>query len=265
MTSTGPEDLHSVTARRVIDSFIQRHEISWELAFAGLALVFVELGFVDPADAQQSSFISTVEWAITGVFAVEFVVRLWAAPQRLAHLRGHWIDVVSLIPPARWLRPFRLLRLLRLVRAFAGVGRAVGHVGRMATHRGLVWMVVAWFAVTVITSIGLYTAEHGINPAFDDSSDAVWWGVVTLTTVGYGDVYPLTPEGRIAAMMLLILGIGLYSAITAAITSYFVAQGSSSSATVGELERLAALRDRGALTDDEYAQAKTLALSQPNR
>jgi len=244
-----------------LDRFIQRHEVAWELAFAGLAIAFVVLGFVEPGDQTQMTALAIAEWSITAIFATEFVVRLWVAPDRVAHLRRHVIDLVALVPPARWLRPFRLLRLLRLVRAFAGVSRVVAHVGRLASHQGLVWMVAAWLAVTTLAAIGMYIAEHGVNAAFDDPLDAIWWSVVTLSTVGYGDVYPLTPEGRVAAMSLMILGIGLYSAITAAVTSYFITQGGSQDSTAGDLERLAALHARGELTDDEFSVAKALALS----
>jgi voltage-gated potassium channel len=72
----------------------------------------------------------------------------------------------------------------------------------------------------VICSIFLYAAENGVNDAIDSPLDALWWGIVTLTTVGYGDVYPVTGEGRIAASVLMLLGIGLFSAITATVTSF---------------------------------------------
>lgn len=120
-------------------------------------------------------------------------------------------------------------------------------------------MVAAWAAVTILASIAMYTAEHGVNTAFDDPLDAVWWAVVTLSTVGYGDAYPLTAEGRVAAMALMVLGIGLYSAITAAVTSYFITQGGSSS-LASALERVTALRDRDALTDADFERAKALLL-----
>ena len=110
-------------------------------------------------------------------------------------------------------------------------------MGRLASHRGLVWLIAAWLGVTVLASIGLYSAEHGINEAIAEPLDAVWWAIVTLSTVGYGDVYPVTAEGRVAAMALMVLGIGLYSAITAAITSYFVSQGVRSGSLVDNLER----------------------------
>ena len=129
-------------------------------------------------------------------------------------------------------------------------------MGRLASHRGLVWLIAAWLGVTVLASIGLYSAEHGINEAIAEPLDAVWWAIVTLSTVGYGDVYPVTAEGRVAAMALMVLGIGLYSAITAAITSYFVSQGVRSGSLVDNLERLEGLRDRGSLTDDDFRAAK---------
>lgn len=249
-----------VTLRARLHRFVERHEVAWELGFAALAVVFVALGFFEPADPRQMDTIVAVEWGITVAFAAEFSLRLWAAPHRRLHLKGHWIDLVSLIPPARFLRPFRLLRLLRLVRSFAGIARAMGHLDRLASHRGLIWLIAAWIGVTILASIGLYSAEHGINEAVAEPLDAVWWAIVTLSTVGYGDVYPLTSEGRIAAMALMVLGIGLYSAITAAVTSYFVSQGATSDSLVGDLERLEALRDRGALTDADFRAAKTTLL-----
>ena len=118
----------------------------------------------------------------------------------------------------------------------------------------------------VICSIALYAAEHGINKAIDSPFDALWWGVVTLSTVGYGDVYPITPEGKLAAMVLMLLGIGLFSAITATATSYLISTGrppdpSRGGQVVDELERLAGLREQGSLNDDEFALAKKRLLA----
>lgn len=139
------------------------------------------------------------------------------------------------------------------------------HVQGMARHRGFAWLIVAWLSVMVICSIGLYAAEHGINKAIESPFDALWWGITTLSTVGYGDVYPVTPEGRLAAMVLMLLGIGLFSAITATATSYLISTGRPSDKSrggqfVAELERLAVLREQGSLTDDEFGLAKVRLL-----
>jgi voltage-gated potassium channel len=190
------------------NEFVLRHEVAWELAFAALAVVFVAMAFV-PVTPEQEDALGFVEWAITAVFAAEFLARFYATRARRAYLRSHWIDLISVVPPARWLRPFRLLRLLRLVRAFAGIGRAMTHVQRMANHRGLLWMIVAWLGVMVLTSMGFYAAENGFNSAVQSPLDALWWGLVTMTTVGYGEIYPKTAEGRVAAAVLLVLGIAL--------------------------------------------------------
>src|SRR6266545_567888 len=210
--------------------FIKRHEIAWELAFAVLAVVFVALAFVPVEAGSRAEWaVQMAEWVITGIFVLEFGSRLFVAPDRGGYLRGHWVDLISLVPPARWLRPFRLLRLLRLLRAFAGVGRALVLVERLARHRGLIWVLLAWLAVMLLCSIGLYIAEKGANAAVDSPLDALWWGITTMTTVGYGDVYPVTHEGRIAAVILMVLGIGLFSAVTATVTSFLIAgEGSAS-------------------------------------
>jgi voltage-gated potassium channel len=248
--------------RDSFNAFVARHDIAWELAMGALAIVFVALGFlIDEAGSGAKPGLELLELAITAVFVAEFTARFAAAHDRRQYLRGHWIDLVALAPPIRATRVLRLLRLLRLIRAFAGVYRAAMHLQGIARHRGFAWMVVAWLAVMAICSVALYAAEHGINRAIESPFDALWWGVVTISTVGYGDVYPVTTEGRLAAMVLMVLGIGLFSAITATATSYLLSTGRPRDETGGgrlveEMERLSALREQGSLTDEEFSRAK---------
>lgn len=252
--------LRRMDARQRYTAFVARHEVAWELAFAALAVVFVALAFVPaaPGSAEENA-IYALEWVITGIFVAEFSSRLWASPNRTAYVRGHWIDLISCIPPARWLRWFRLLRLLRLVRAFAGVGRALTSVDRLARHKGLVWLLVGWVGVMFLCAAGLYIAENGVNAAIRSPFDALWWGLTTMTTVGYGDVYPTTEEGRIAAAVLMILGIGLYSVVTATVTSFLIVDEEHGDLS-GQLQRLAALHADGHLSDEEFTIAKRQVL-----
>ena len=117
------------------------------------------------------------------------------------------------------------------------------------------WLFALWLSVAVICSLWLYAAEAETNEAITSPLDALWWGIVTLTTVGYGDVYPRTGEGRIAAMILMVVGISLYSAITATITSILIA-GRTEPTAVDQLERLARMARDGSLTPDEFERAK---------
>jgi voltage-gated potassium channel len=243
-------------------AFIERHDVAWELTFAAMAVMFVAVGFfADEAREPLRATLDAVGWLLTGLFAVEFMTRFAASYDRPAYLRGHWIDVVALLPVAREIRVLRLLRLLRLVRAFAGIYRALGHVGRMAQHRGLAWIFVAWLAVMVICSLALFTAEKGINNAVNSPLDALWWGIVTLTTVGYGDVVPKTPEGRVIASVLMLLGVGLFSAITATLTSFLIQGGGHPASEIPErLRVLDELRAANAVTEAEYRARRTAIL-----
>jgi voltage-gated potassium channel len=238
--------------------FIAGHEVAWELVMAALAIVFVIAGFL--AEEGVEPWLA-IDLALNVLFAVEFGTRLAASYDRRAYLRGHWIDAVALIPAIRGVRLLRLLRLLRLARAFASFYRAMASFERLARHRNLLWLFFAWFAVAMICSTTLFLAENGVNPAIQTPGDAAWWGVVTLTTVGYGDTFPITPEGRLAGGALMILGITLFAAITGTITSFIVATGekeqSEGLSVATRLRELDALHRDGVITDDEFLPRRT--------
>jgi voltage-gated potassium channel len=245
------------------NAFIDRHEIAWELGMAFLAVIFVAVGFsLDERPPGLEPLLLALDYALTLVFVVEFGTRLAAAHDRVSYIRGHWIDAFALIPAVRGLRLARLVRLLRLVRAFAGVYRAIMRAERFAGARGLAWVVVAWTAITVISCAAIYAVEVGVNPEIRSPLDALWWGVETITTVGYGDIHPVTGEGRLAASILMLLGVGLFSTITAIITSSLVsARGPAGPDPIGNLERLARLHESGSLNAEEFEATKARLLA----
>ncbi len=245
------------------NAFIERHDVAWELGMALLAVAYVAIGFAldEPSVASSARMLEAAELGLTVVFVLEFVTRYAAAHDRGAYLRGHWIDLIALVPAAREIRILRILRLLRLLRSFAGVYRALGHVGSLAQHRGLQIVIVSWLAVMVICCAAIYFAERDVNEAMRSPFDALWWGVTTMTTVGYGDVVPKSAEGRVAASVLMLLGIGLFSAVTAIITSFMLDRGGTRRDPVADLERLAVLARDGAITSDEFLTKRTELLA----
>jgi voltage-gated potassium channel len=229
-----------------------------------LAIVYVAVGFAldDPALQPMAPSLEATELILTVVFAAEFAGRIVASRDRAAYLRGHWIDLVALVPASRGLRVLRILRLLRLVRAFAGVYRALGHLGSLGEHRGLQTIVLSWLGVMVICCAAIYFAERDVNATIRSPFDALWWGISTMTTVGYGDVVPQTAEGRIAASALMLLGIGLFSAVTAIITSFLVRdQGSRAPDPFTSIERLGLLADAGRISQEEFGRKRAELLA----
>jgi voltage-gated potassium channel len=247
--------------------FIAYHAIAWELTFAALAVVYVVVGFLadDPGSASRQA-VEVLETGLTVIFVLEFATRFLASRNRARYLVDHLVDLVALIPTARGLRLFRLLRLLRLVRAFSGLFRALSEVQRIAAHRALVGLVVAWLAVMVICSIAFYAVEHETNDRLRSPMDALWWGIATLTG---GDplVTITTLEGRVAAGVLLVVGVGLFGAITAVITTQLLSRAPRTAIATehdahrdedlpGLIRELVALHRDRVPADNEYESTK---------
>jgi hypothetical protein len=120
---------------------VERHEVMWEIAFAALAAICVAVGFAgddagDGAWPSMQPIFEGVDWALTGIFGLEFGSRFLAARSGTSCLRGDWMDLLALVPLVRGLRILRLARLLRLVRAFARIAQGLSSVRSLVATAG---------------------------------------------------------------------------------------------------------------------------------
>jgi voltage-gated potassium channel len=190
----------------------------WPLAVvAGLFLAAYAWPILDPhlgpALRAGCGAIVYIAWAI---FAGDYLVRLILAEHRLRFVSRHLLDLASVVLPV--LRPLRLLRLVALVRVLNRKATTSLH-GRVAVY-------ISSSAVLVIfvAALAELDAERGKSGASVQTfGDALWWALTTVTTVGYGDRFPITRDGRLVAVGLMLAGIALIGVVTAAIASWLIA------------------------------------------
>jgi voltage-gated potassium channel len=201
--------------RGQISAFIERHNTAWELSLAALAVVYLGVGSSIDEGRGAPTFIIG---GLAVIFLTEFGVRFWDAPSRRLYLRGHWLDLVSCIPLVGGVRGLRILRLLRLGAALR-IFSLAEHEAEAHQRHDSWWflgpvLVVFWLGA----SAAYWSLEHGVNPSLHTFGDALYWSFITATTVGYGDITPTTPEGRILAGVLIFVGIGLVGFASAQLT-----------------------------------------------
>lgn len=213
-------------------------------ALIALNVIAVILETVPAIQAAAGSFFLAFEIFSVVVFTLEYLGRVWSCvevPAYRAPVRGRLrfaltplalIDLLAVLPSLlpmlgldlrilRGVRLFRLFRILKLTRYSRSL-RAMGRVFRRSREELVITLSAVALVLLVASSI-MYYAEHAAQPEkFSSIPAAMWWGVVTLTTLGYGDVYPITPFGRLMGGVFAIAGILLIALPTAILGAAFV-------------------------------------------
>lgn len=158
-----------------------------------------------------------------GFFLADFGWRLWRASERWTFLRGNWLDLLASIPWVGPVRVFRLLRLVRLLRLMRLIRLVIERYDlawvRTTALSYLARLVVLFW---VVASALFYVFEQGANPAVRSVEDALWWCLTTLSTVGYGDISPVTSGGRVVAGLSMIFGVAVLGTFAGTISSLLV-------------------------------------------
>ena len=160
------------------------------------------------------------------LFLADFVHSLYIAPNKGRYLTTWgWIDLLSSIPAVGPLRLGRAIRVMRILRVMRGVksARAIACflTARRAQSTALAAALLTLLLV-VLCSIAVLQFEIPAKGNIDSAENAIWWAISTMTTVGYGDAYPITPEGRVVAVFLMAAGVGVFGTLSGLVASWFL-------------------------------------------
>lgn len=159
------------------------------------------------------------------IFLVDFGIRFKNANNKLVFMKWGWIDLVASIPFLDIFRAGRLLRLIRLLRIFRALKSTKSifeHINRNKKQSALTSVALLSFVVVIFSSIAILEFETDVNSNIKTAEDAIWWSYVTITTVGYGDKFPITTERRIIGAILMTTGVGIFGTFTALVSSWFI-------------------------------------------
>jgi voltage-gated potassium channel len=197
---------------------IWQKKTEWFLFGASVVfLIAYSIQVIANLDDKQAGIISVIIWVTWALFAVDYVVNLILSPQRHKWFWRNLHQLLILALPM--LRPLRLLRLISLLRAMQSVAL------KAVQGRILLYVVSAATLLVYVGALAVLDAEQNVSGAnIRNFGDAVWWAATTITTVGYGDYYPVTLIGRLVAVGLMIGGIGVLGVVTASLASWMVEQ-----------------------------------------
>jgi voltage-gated potassium channel len=194
---------------------------------AGFLVVLVLPVIVPDLPPEARAALDAIDLGIWAAFLAEYLARLFVAPDRLAFVRRNIFDLLLVVIPV--LRPLRLLRSVRLIRAarLIRIGSAAGVITResrvrLASRAALLAAGSAAILVLAAAVMELDVERTAARANITTFSDALWWAVSTISTVGYGDHYPVTGAGRAVGIVLMIAGVAIFGIVAASAAAWFI-------------------------------------------
>jgi len=149
-----------------------------------------------------------IDFVICLLFIYDFFQKLQQADQKIIYLKYHWIDLIASIPTIGFLRIFRIFRIVRLLRVMLSAKHIINILRKSTSLLNV--CLIASFLLCVITALSMFILESG-NPNFKTFEECVWWTLFTFTSIGYQDIVPITPEGKLFSLILSVAGVLLFA------------------------------------------------------
>jgi voltage-gated potassium channel len=188
-----------------------------------LVAVFIET--IVKLSPETTLLLDYIDSLICLVFLYDFFIHLYRAPSKSAFLKWGWLDFISSIPMLglfRFARLARVIRILRILRAFRSSKILITYLFQHRATSTLASVGLISVILVIFSSIAILHVENQPASNIKTPADALWWAITTITTVGYGDRYPITLEGRAVAVVLMTAGVALFATFTAFISSFFL-------------------------------------------
>jgi voltage-gated potassium channel len=207
------------------------------------------------------------EYSIWGAFIVDYLIQFWLAANKAKFFKSEWLALLFVAVP--FLRPVRVIRGVIFL-------RQASTRPKDSLLVSIPWILgaVAALMMLIMAAAVLDVERFAPGSNIHTPGDALWWALVTVTTIGYGDKYPITPEGRLLAAVLIVFGIGLISSLTGYFATWIIKQthtSSSGGATstspefhldiASQIEKLIALKDTGHINDEEFSKLRAKLMS----
>lgn len=203
---------------------------------------------IAPLPEEVSQTVQIGDALVCALLFIDFLVRFRRAPSKAGFMRMGWIDLVACIPNVDFLRAGRLVRVVRIIRLLRGLRAGQRMVELFRENRpksALASALTIMILLVGFSSAGILIAEDGPDANIKTAGDAIWWSVTTITTVGYGDRYPTSLEGRVIAMVLMLCGVGLFGVLSGFVASVLLGKKSEENTELKEvLERLKAIEEK---------------------
>ncbi len=233
--------------------------------FSLLALV-AEL--VLPLSIEQAALLRDIDTAICLVFITDFLVHFIRAPSKAAYMKWGWIDLLSSLPAVTWLRWARVFRTIRILRALRSWQAVRDHLCFNRAVGTFAVITLASVVVMLLATMAVLSVETSPRSNIRNAGDALWWAFTTITTIGYGDKYPVTLAGRLVAVVLVIFGVSLFSTFTAFVASFFIGKEQKKEESeihhlVTEVRRLREQIERLEIGQSDNLPAASSASNQP--
>lgn len=201
----------------------------------GVSVVIVMLESVDTIGEGHRRFFFAVEWVFTILFTIEYAVRIWVVRKKRKYIFSFFgiIDLISIIPTyltillsgTHYLMVLRVLRLLRIFRVLK-MARHMGEANHLLNALRGSWAKISVFlfcvvGITMILGTMMFVVEGLIagNEGFDNVPQSIYWAIVTISTVGYGDITPVTVVGKLLATVIILIGYGIIAVPTGIVTA----------------------------------------------
>ncbi|WP_221074739.1 potassium channel family protein [Agarivorans aestuarii] len=180
-----------------------------------IAIVIVSSLLFYPADSQLRALLINLDTLICVVFIAHFLVSAIRSKSPLSYCKHHWIDLVASIPMVEALRLLRFFHAIKLIKAISEQRHLLASLKHRRVESAAATVLFTLLVIILLGSIGILLAEQDqAGSQISSAGEALWWAVVTISTVGYGDFVPVTDAGRIIAGVMILTGVGFFGAIS---------------------------------------------------